>query len=159
MKSQIPTIDSIIDGGDGRPLKKGGSLVCALIFSLIGLFASTELLAQFDSAQINGTVRDTSAALIPNATIQIQNRDTGLIRQTVTNSTGIYILSHIPPGVYSITASSRGFSSESRTGVELVVSQSTTLDFSLKPGSSTETVAVSAESITFATSSSSVGES
>ena len=158
MKSQFPTIDSIIDSGDARPLKKRGSIVCALIFSLIGLFAGTELLAQFDSAQINGTVRDTSAALIPNATIQIQNRDTGLIRQTVTNFTGIYILSHIPPGVYSITASSRGFSSESRTGVELVVSQNTTLDFSLKPGSSTETVAVSAEAVTLDTSSSSVGE-
>ena len=157
MKSQIPTIDSIIDGGDARPLKKGGSFVCALILSLIGLVASTPLLAQYDSAQISGTVRDQSGALIANATVQIQNRDTGLVRQTVTNSTGIYILSHIPPGVYTITASSRGFSSASRTGVELAVSQSATFDFSLKPGSSTETVAVSAEVVTLDTSSSSVG--
>jgi outer membrane receptor protein involved in Fe transport len=158
VKSQIPTIDSIIDGGDTRPLKKGGSLFYALILTLIGLFASTQLSAQFDSAQINGTVRDSSTALIPNATVQIQNRDTGLVRETVTNSAGIYILSHIPPGVYTITASSHGFSSASRTGVELVVSQSATLDFSLKPGSSSETVAVSAEAVTLDTSSSSVGE-
>src|SRR5580692_7169511 len=116
VKSQIPTIDSIIDGGDPRPLKKGCSFVCVFILFLTGLFASTQLSAQFDSAQINGTVRDSSAALIPNATVQIQNRDTGLVRETVTNSTGIYILSHIPPGVYTITASSRGFSSAARTG-------------------------------------------
>ena len=78
MKSEILTTNSIIDGEDGR------CFVCAVIFSLIGLFASTSLLAQYDSAQINGTVRDQSGAVIPNATVQIQNRDTGLVRQTVT---------------------------------------------------------------------------
>ena len=157
MKRQIPNIDSIIAGGDARHFKKRISFVCALLFSLVGLFASTHLLAQYDSAQISGSVHDQSGALIANAKVQIQNRDTGLVRQTVTNSTGIYILSHIPPGVYTITASSGGFSSASQAGVQLDVSQSATFDFSLKPGSSTETVSVSAEIATLDTSSSSVG--
>ena len=152
------TIDFFIDGERARPLKKWGGFACTLIFFLIGLAASAPVLAQYDSAQINGTVHDQSGALLPNATVQIQNRDTGLVRQTVTNSTGIYVLSHIPPGVYTITASAAGFSSASRAGVELVVSQSATLDFSLKPGSSTETVSVSAQTVTLDTSSSSVGE-
>jgi hypothetical protein len=157
VKSQVLTIDSINDGRDARPMTSWGRFVCALILVLIGLIASTPLLAQYDSAQISGSVHDQSEALIANATVQIQNRDTGLVRQTVTNSTGIYILSHIPPGVYTITASSTGFSSESRTGVGLAVSQNATFDFSLKPGSSTETIAVSAEVVTLDTSSSSVG--
>src|ERR1700736_2133382 len=105
VNSQILTIDSIHDSGDARPLKKGRGFVCALILSLVGLVAGTPLLAQYDSAQINGTVRDQSGALIPNATVQVQNRDTGLVRQTVTNSSGIYVLSQIPPGSYTITAS------------------------------------------------------
>ena len=105
VNNQILRIDSSHDGGDAKPLKKGGGFVCALILSLIGLAASTPMLAQYDSAQINGTVRDQSGALIPNATIQIQNRDTGLVRQTVTNSAGIYVLSQIP-WLYTITASS-----------------------------------------------------
>ncbi|MGA7341754.1 MAG: carboxypeptidase regulatory-like domain-containing protein [Terracidiphilus sp.] len=134
-----------------------GRFVCTLILSITGLVASTPLLAQYDSAQISGTVRDQSGAVIANATVQILNRDTGLVRQTVTNSTGLYILSHIPPGVYAVTASSNGFSSSSQAGVQLDVSQSATFDFSLKPGSSTETVAVSAEAVTLDTSSSSVG--
>jgi len=157
VKRQIRNIDSIIAGGDARLLKKGSSFVCALLLSLVGLVASTPLLAQYDSAQISGSVHDPSGAMIAKATIQIQNRDTGLVRQTVTNSTGIYILSHIPPGVYTITANSTGFSSASRTGVELVVSQSATFDFSLNPGSSIETIAVSADVVTLDTSSSSVG--
>ena len=157
MKRQIPNFDSIVASGGARLLKRGSILVCALLLSLVGLVAGTPLLAQYDSAQISGSVHDQSGALIANATVQIQNRDTGLVRQTVTNSTGTYILSHIPPGVYTITASSRGFSSVSQAGVELVVSQSGTFDFMLKPGSSTETVSVSAEVATLDTSSSSVG--
>ena len=51
----------------------------------------------------------------------------------------------------------QGFSTASRTGVGLNVSQSATFDFSLKPGSSTETIAVSADVVTLDTSSSSVG--
>src|SRR3984957_8410737 len=157
VNSQILTIDSIHNGGDPRPFKKRGGFVCVLILSLVGLVASTPLLAQYDSAQINGTVRDQSGALIPNATVQIQNRDTGLARQTVTNSAGIYALSRMPPGFYAITASSPGFSSASRTEVELVVSQSSTFDFSLRPGSSIETISVSSQTVTLDTSSSSVG--
>jgi hypothetical protein len=98
VKSQILAIDPILDHKNARPLTMRGRFACALILSLIGLGASTPTLAQYDSAQINGTVRDQSGALIPNANIQIQNRDTGLVRQTVTNTAGIYVLSQIPPG-------------------------------------------------------------
>ncbi|MGA8729440.1 MAG: carboxypeptidase regulatory-like domain-containing protein [Terracidiphilus sp.] len=158
MTNKIQTIDFLIDSECARPFRQWGGIACCLFLTLIGLFASTPMLAQYDSSQINGTVHDQSGALIPNATVQIKNRDTGLVRDTITNSTGIYVLSHIPPGVYTVTASSAGFSSASRAGVELVVSQSATLDFSLKPGSSTETVSVSAQTVTLDTSSSSVGE-
>jgi Carboxypeptidase regulatory-like domain len=157
VKYQILATKSLSVGGGARPSQKGRDFVVVLILALMSVVVSTPLLAQYDSAQISGTVHDPTGALISDATVQIQNRDTGLVRQTVTNSSGIYILSHIPPGVYTITATSQGFSSESRTGVSLVVSQSATFDFSLKPGSSTETIAVSAEVVTLDTSSSSVG--
>ena len=157
MKNQIPAIDSFIEGPGESLLKRWGGFACALILFLMGLVASTPLLAQYDSAQISGTVHDQTGAVIANATVQIVNRDTGLVRQTATNSTGLYILSHIPPGVYTIAASSKGFSSASQVGVQLDVSQSATFDFSLKPGSSSETVSVSAQTVTLDTSSSSVG--
>ena len=150
---QTLTIMPIITGGDARRFKKW----VGLIFSVICLFVGTPLLAQFDSAQINGTVRDQSGAAIPNATVQIQNRDTGLVRQTLSNGTGAYILSEIPPGVYKITARMAGFSTASREGVELTVSQNSTFDFALKPGATTETVEVSAQSVQLDTSSTSVG--
>src|SRR5580700_6758500 len=63
VKRQIPNIDSIIAGGDARLLKKGSSFLCALLLSLVGLVASTPLLAQYDSAQISGSVHDPSGAM------------------------------------------------------------------------------------------------
>ena len=75
MKRHIPNIKPIIAGGDARLLKKGSSFVCTLFLSLISLVASTPLFAQFDSAQINGrSIRDVSGAVLPHATLQIQNR-------------------------------------------------------------------------------------
>jgi hypothetical protein len=152
VKSQILAVEPILEGRDARPLTIWGKFICVLILSLIGLVDSTPLSAQYDSAQISGTIHDQTGAVIASATVQILNRDTGLVRQTVTNSTGLSILSHIPPGVYTITASSKGFSSASQAGVQLDVSQSATFDFSLKPGSSTETVSVSAQAVTLDTS-------
>jgi outer membrane receptor protein involved in Fe transport len=143
-----------LDKGRGRPTTIP-HIWAILVITFLG--CCMPAMAQFDTAQINGTVRDSSGALIPNASIQIQNRDTGLIRQTVTNSTGIYVLSQIPPGVYRITASAQGFSSAARTGVELALSQTATLDFLLKPGSSNETVEVSAQSVTLDTTTNDVG--
>jgi hypothetical protein len=76
---------------------------------------------------------------------------------TVTNSAGVYVLSQIPPGVYKITASSSGFSSVSHDEVALIVSQSATFDFVLKPGSATQTVEVSSQSVALDTTSATLG--
>src|ERR1700691_4111800 len=67
VKSQILKMNSIIDGRVARPLTSWGGFACALILSLMGLVVSTPLLAQYDSAQISGSVHDQSGALIPNA--------------------------------------------------------------------------------------------
>lgn len=158
MKAQILTVGHAVVWRSIRPFKIRRGLVYILFLCLSGLAFSPPLMGQYDSAQINGTVRDQSGALIPNAKIQVENRDTGLVRQTATNSTGTYVLSQIPPGVYTITATAQGFAPASFTEVHLVLSQSGTFDFNLKPGSPTQTVSVSAASVTLDTTSSSVGE-
>src|SRR5580698_331458 len=66
VKNQIPAIDSFIEGAGESPLKRWGGFACALILFLMGLVASTPLLAQYDSAQISGTVHDQTGAVIAN---------------------------------------------------------------------------------------------
>src|SRR5208283_685850 len=102
---------------------------------------------------------DTTGAVILDAKIQIENRDTGLVRNSATNSDGVYVLGQIPPGTYKISASAPGFLSDVQTGVALAVSQSTTLDFTLRPGSPTESVIVSASAVTMNTTSTTLGTS
>ena len=131
--------------------------LCTTLLVAFSLLSGVNLFAQYDSATISGTVRDQNGAALGKATIQIQNRDTGLVRSTLTNSTGTYNLSQIPPGVYKITASMSGFSSASREGVDLAVSQSSNFDFSLTVGAVNQTVAVSANAVELQTSSATVG--
>ena len=48
------------------------------------------LFAQVNTATISGTVHDESGAVLPGATVMIQNQDTGISRTAVTNETGRY---------------------------------------------------------------------
>src|SRR6266851_544350 len=129
----------------------------ATILIVALLVCSLPAIAQVDTAQINGTVRDQNGAVVPNAKIQVRNLNTGFLRETVTNSTGTYVITQIPPGTYSITAGAAGFASQMRSGVALSISQNTSFDFALKPGAITEMVTVTASGVTVDTSSTSVG--
>src|SRR6478672_11611267 len=53
------------------------------------------------NAQISGTVKDQSGAVIPGATVTARNVDTGLSRVAVSDGTGEYRLVSLPPGHYS----------------------------------------------------------
>ena len=114
-------------------------------------------MAQTDTAQISGTVRDQSDALIPEAKIEIRNTETGFIRSAPTNGTGAYVLTQIPPGPYTITVTASGFNTETRTGIRLAISQNTTFDFSLKTGTASETVDVSDTTVALDTASATLG--
>jgi outer membrane receptor protein involved in Fe transport len=145
-----------------RSLRAGSwtmSVRFVLMISLVmfSLNTSTPLFAQYDSAAINGTVRDHKGLAISGATVQIENRDTGLLRTTVSNSTGTYNLSQIPPGVYKITASASGFSTSTRAGVTLSVSQAAAFDFALPVAGANETIDVSADAVELQTSSAGLG--
>jgi outer membrane receptor protein involved in Fe transport len=123
---------------------------------MVFLFAGSAL-AQLDTAVIGGTVRDSSGAVIPGATIQIHNRDTGLVRTTTTNGSGTYQMGEIPPGVYTIEAQAKGFSTSSQENATLALSQSLVFNFTLKVGSTTSTVEVATGGVSLDTASASLG--
>src|SRR6516164_8331217 len=61
------------------------------------------------AAALNGTVRDPSGAVVPDATISLINSKNGLKQTTQSNSTGNYSLVHITPGEYSVSVKKSGF--------------------------------------------------
>ena len=130
----------------------------ALVSGMAVLFGlPVPLGAQVATASLNGTVKDTSGALVPGATVVLRNTATNVQQTTVTNDAGNYVLVNIPPGRYTLKISKQGFAAATQPGFELAVNQTTTLDFTMKVGSSTETVVVEALDTGIQTSSSELG--
>src|SRR3954464_9091939 len=107
------------------------------VLILVGCLAAAPAFAQ--NAQIAGTIKDQSGAVIPGATITARNVETGLTRVGVSDGSGEYRLVSLPPGRYSVATELSGFSTETRPDIVLIIDQTATLNFSLKPAALSET--------------------
>ena len=65
--------------------------------------------AQSSSGAVTGTVVDPAGAVVPKATVTIQNPVSGLIRSTTTDSAGHFQFTNIPFNSYHLTAQATGF--------------------------------------------------
>ena len=108
------------------------------------LFISATAVAQ-QTGNILGTVRDSSGAVIPNATVTLTNSSTQFRRTVQSNGSGEFVGSSLPVGAYTITAEATGFRRLERSGVTLTTASSLTLDLDLTIGSTGDTVEVSAQ--------------
>ena len=111
---------------------------------LISIASAPSAFAQ--NAQITGTVKDSSGAIIPGATVTARNLDTGLARTGVTDAAGEFRLPSLPPGRYSVSTELSGFSTETRPDIVLIIDQTAIINFTLKPATLSETVTVTGES-------------
>jgi hypothetical protein len=108
------------------------------------LLCASSLLAQV-SAVISGTVTDPSGAVVPNATVTATDTETGAVRETMADGAGRYLLFALPVGPYEIHARKTGFQEAVRTGIQLAVNQSATVDLTLQVGQSSQQVTVSGD--------------
>ena len=114
--------------------------------------------AQRITAALAGTVRDSSAAVIPNAVVSVTNTGTQVTTKTHTDGTGQFVVSNLPPGPYSVTVDAPGFKRLVRSGLVLDVDQNAQVDFVLKIGSISETVQVNSAEPLLETQSSDIGQ-
>ena len=96
------------------------------------------------TAQLNGTVRDSSGGVLPGVTVTVTQTDTGLVRTTVTDENGAYLLTNLPTGPYRLEAALQGFRSYAQTGIVLQVGGTPTVYAVLAVGSVEESVTVEA---------------
>ncbi len=113
--------------------------------------------AQLDTATIVGTVLDQSGAVIPNASVVVENQNTGAVFNAKANEEGNYVVPVLPIGQYRVTASSAGFKSRTVEGFTLRVSDRLRVDLTLEPGSINEKVTVTGESPLVDTASTTLG--
>ena len=98
--------------------------------------------AQLSTAQLSGRVMDESGAVLPGVTVTVIQTDTGFTRSDVTNASGAYVLSNLPPGPYRFEAALAGFRTYIQTGIVLQVGASPVVNASLPVGALEESVTV-----------------
>lgn len=96
------------------------------------------------SAKMHGTVTDSTGLGIPNAQVTATQTASGFTVNAVSDQAGLYTLSNLPVGPYSVSVVASGFSKYEQSGLVLQVSNDVAVNASLNIGGSTETVTVEA---------------
>jgi hypothetical protein len=109
------------------------------------------------TAQISGTARDQSGAVLPGVEIMVTQTETGISRNTITNETGSYVLPNLALGPYRLEAALPGFRTYVQTGIVLQVNSSPVINVALEVGQVTEQVEVQANAALVETRSSTLG--
>src|ERR1035437_6491925 len=116
----------------------------ALALALVLLVCTSLAFAQSDLGSISGFVKDPSGAVVPKAQVSVKNEDTGTERRTSTNDSGFYVITNIPPALYTVSAEAAGFKKFESSRNKLDPSGALAVDMTLVVGAATETVEVSA---------------
>src|ERR1035437_10558238 len=95
------------------------SLMIALIAAAIACLTCAPLLAQVTSGTISGAVKDSTGAMIKDASVTIANPDNGITRSVVTGGDGSFVAPNLLPGTYTITVEAEGFKKLESSGFVL----------------------------------------
>jgi Carboxypeptidase regulatory-like domain/TonB-dependent Receptor Plug Domain len=133
------------------------TLLTPLLIATLMLFAA-RCPAQTDQGAITGIVQDTSGAVIPNAQITVTDVDTGLVLQSKTNSGGVFVFSPLKIGNYTVAATAPGFEKVAHENLHLDIQQHLNLNFTLTPGSVSQTVNVTSAAPLLQTQDAAVGQ-
>jgi hypothetical protein len=124
--------------------------------ALIGLtICSPSVLAQSSAGSIQGTVTDSTNAVIPDASIHVVNTKTGVASDVTSNHVGFYQVPDLFSGTYRVSVSSKGMKTSTQA-VEVLTARDAVVNISLVPGSVTEQVEVKADLVQLTTTDSGV---
>jgi len=123
-------------------MKRVWGVVCAVF---LVLSASASAWAQAGAtAQISGSVKDSSGGVLPGVDVTATQTDTGLKRNATTELDGSYVILNLPPGPYRVEATLQGFRTFQQTGIVLQVGASPVINVTLSIGQVAETITVQA---------------
>ena len=125
-------------------MSKVRGIIPILVFVCALLLVVGSVVAQETTGGIQGTVKDPSGAVVPNAKVVVTGSALVGSKELDTDSSGYFRFANLPPGTYTITVTASGFKTFKRGGLLLEVGHLPTSDVLLEVGSTSVTVEVSA---------------
>jgi len=130
-------------GAAPKVLRKRLSAVLFVTATLLVCAAPSA--AQYTTASLAGMVKDTTGAVVPDATVTAHNVDTGFTQTIATDPTGAFLFSRLPVGAYELRVEKAGFSTYVQGGIRLSVDSVATQTVTLEVGQVSEKITVQAE--------------
>ncbi|MGA9668012.1 MAG: carboxypeptidase-like regulatory domain-containing protein [Terracidiphilus sp.] len=125
---------------------------CAL-FTVCGLVSAQT----GGTGAINGAITDPTGAMVVGAQVKVTDVATGSARTSQSNEHGLYVVSLLPPGQYTLEVTKQGFKVASSTDVQVIVAETTVLNVRIETGTVTETISVASSNVELQTESSVLG--
>src|SRR5689334_21438643 len=125
-------------------------LIVSILMCTVGWAQST--------AQVSGTIKDQSGAVLPGAEVTMTQTETGLSRNTITDETGSYLLTNLPVGPYRLEAGLPGFRTYVQTGIVLQVNGNPVINAQLEVGQIADQIEVQADAALVDTRSTGIGQ-
>ena len=118
--------------------------ICGWLLVAAALIVSScALFAQETTGGLAGTVKDSTGAVVSGAHVEVTGSALAGNKSLNTDSTGTFHFSNLPPGLYAITVTAKGFKVTKREGLNLEVGHLPTVDIALEVGTAAEVVEVS----------------
>ncbi len=121
---------------------------------LVSVLAPVSAWAQFETATVVGTVKDSSGAVVPSAKVTLTNTQTGVTSERMSDANGNYEFFTVRIGSYVVTAEKDGFSVALVDNVQITVGARQRIDLNMAVGQLSEKVEVSASAVLLQTDSS-----
>ena len=111
------------------------------------VFCALLFVGRLSAQEFTGHVTDATGAAIAKAKVTAHNVDSNVEVTTVTTRTGDYTIPYLKPGNYSVSVQMEGFETGIRTGINLEVGHTASVNFSLKVGQISESVTVTGDQL------------
>lgn len=115
----------------------------AIVVACLALAAPAWTQTQITTGVIQGTVMDTTGALLSDVAVEVRNVDTNLTVSRTTDGDGRFVALQLPPGRYSVTFAVKGFKTLVQQDIALSVGQAVNLMPRLEVSNVAETITVS----------------
>src|SRR5437867_9054312 len=128
------------------------------LFVLLILILSCSSVWAQNTAQINGSVKDQTGAILPGVEVTATQTETGVTRSAVTDETGTYLLPNLPIGPYRLQAMLPGFRTHVQSGIVLQVAANPAVNIVLEVGQVADQIEVQANAALVETRSTGIGQ-